>query len=114
MGAGETEAGAVTYRIVLAPTALKTLTDIPDRRIQEKIRERIDGLAHEPEQQGKPLTGELLGYRSLRAVGQRYRIIYRVERAHVLVLVVAIGLRKAGDRRDVYELTKKLLRLRLI
>lgn len=34
-----------------------------------KIRGRIDGLAEEPEKQGKPLTGELAGYRSLRAAG---------------------------------------------
>jgi mRNA interferase RelE/StbE len=114
VGAGEAEARALTYRIVIEPVALKALAEIADRRVQEKIRDRIDGLAHEPEQQGKPLTGELLGYRSLREVGQRYRIIYRVERAKVLVLIVALGIRKEGDRGDVYALARKLLRLRLV
>ncbi len=52
------------------------LEAIQDRRVRDKIRDRIDGLAQEPEKQGKPLTGELTGYRSLRAVGQRYRVIY--------------------------------------
>lgn len=104
----------MTYRIIIQPVAFQALADISDRRIQEKIRDRIDGLAREPEKQGKPLTGELLGYRSLRAVGQRYRIIYRVEREKVVVLIVTLGLRKAGDKRDVYALAKKLLRLRLI
>ena len=104
----------MTYRIIIEPTALKTLSDIADRRIQEAIRDRIDALAHEPEQQGKPLTGELRGYRSLRAVGQRYRIVYRVERSQVVVLMVAVGIRKEGDRHDVYRLAQKLLRLRLI
>ena len=104
----------MTYRILIQPVAVQALADVPDRRIQEKIRDRIDGLAHEPEKQGKPLTGELLGYRSLRAVGQRYRIIYRVERAKILVVIVTLGLRKEGDKRDVYALAKKLLRLRLI
>ncbi len=104
----------MTYRIVIEPVALKMLAGIADRRIQEKIRDRIDGLASEPEKQGKPLTGELFGYRSLRAVGQRYRIIYRVERARVLVLIIAMGLRREGDRGDIYALARKLLRLRLV
>lgn len=101
------------HRIVLQPTAFKALADLPDRRIQEQIRDRIDCLAHDPELQGKPLTGEFLGYRSLRAAGQRYRVLYRVERAARVVSVVAIGLRKEGDRRDVYALARRLLRLGL-
>ena len=104
----------MTYRLVITPTGLKMLEAIPDRRIQEQIRDRIDGLAHEPEQQGKPLRGELSGFRSLRAAGQRYRILYRVERAQVFVLLVAVGLRKEGDRHDIYRLAQKLIRLRLI
>ena len=114
MGTGQKKAWTVTYRISIQPTALNALAAISDRRIQEKIRDRIDGLVDEPEKQGKPLTGELTGYRSLRAVGQRYRIIYRVERTNVLVLIVALGLRRAGDRGDIYELARKLLRLRLV
>ena len=104
----------MTYRIVITPTGLKLLEAISDRRIQERIRDRIDGLAHDPEQQGKPLREELAGFRSLRAVGQRYRIVYRVERGQVLVLVIAVGLRKEGDRRDIYQIAKKLIRLRLL
>lgn len=57
---------------------------------------------------------ELMGFRSLRTVGQRYRIIYRVDRNRVLVIVVAVGLRKEGDRNDIYRLAQKLVRLRLI
>ncbi|MBZ5537093.1 MAG: hypothetical protein LAO31_14155 [Acidobacteriia bacterium] len=64
----------------------------------------------DPEKQGKPLVEELAGYRSLRAVGQRYRIIYRVDRS----LVIAVGIRKAGSQRDIYSLAKKLIRLRLV
>lgn len=90
------------------------LEKIQDRRVREKIRDRIDGLAEEPEKQGKPLTGELAGYRSLRAVGQRYRIIYRIEDGRVLVLVMALGIRKEGSGKDVYALARKLLRLRLL
>jgi mRNA interferase RelE/StbE len=104
----------VKYHIVIEPTAVKMLAEISDRRIQEKIRDRIDALAEDPEKQGKPLLGELTGYRSTRAAGQRSRIIYRVERNKVLVLVVALGIRKEGDKKDIYELARKLLQLRLI
>lgn len=103
----------MSYRILIAPSALKMLGAIADRRVREKIRDRIDGLAHEPEKQGKALAGELAGYRSIRAVGQRYRIIYEVKAAEVIVLVVAVGLRKGGSRQDIYNLAKKILRLRL-
>lgn len=87
---------------------------IQDRRVRDKIRDRIDGIAEEPEKQGKPLTGELTGYRSLRAVGQRYRVIYRIEEGKVLVLVMALGIRKEGSGKDIYVLAQKLLRLRLL
>ena len=60
------------------------------------------------------MRGELAGFRSLRAAGQRYRIIYWVERHRVLVMILAVGLRKDGDRSDVYRLAQRLLRLRLI
>lgn len=104
----------MTYRIVVAPAALEMLEDITDRRVRETIRDRIDGLSKDPEKQGKPLTEELSGYRSLRAVGQRYRIIYRVERGRVLVVIVTIGIRREGSRADIYSLARKLLRLRLV
>ena len=90
------------------------LEAVSDQRVREHIVGRAEKLADEPEKQGKALLGELLGVRSLRASGQRYRILYKVERGRVLVLVIAVGIRKEGDRRDVYELARKLLRARLI
>ena len=104
----------MSYEIVIAPSALKMLKGILDRRVRERIRDRIGNLAEDPGKQGKPLTGELSGYRSLRAVGQRYRIIYRIEERSILVFVVALGIRKEGSRRDIYSLAKKLIRLRLL
>ena len=74
----------------------------------------MDQLAKSPEQQGKPLVGELAGFRSIRAVGQRDRIVYRVERQEVTVLVVAVGRRRSGDKSDIYELARKLLRQGLV
>ena len=102
------------WQVGLTPHARVMLETIQDRRIREKVRDRIDGLAEEPEKQGKPLTGELTGSRSLRAVGQRYRIIYRIDKGKVLVLVLALGIRKEGSGKDIYMLARKLLRLRLL
>ena len=102
------------YTIKWTETALKVAAAVPDQRIRRLISQRADQLAESPEQQGKPLLGELAGLRSVRAVGQRYRIIYRVARREVIVLIVAIGRRKRADRSDIYELAKKLLRQGLL
>ena len=42
----------------------------------------------------------------LASVGQRYRIVYRVERRDVTVLIVAVGRRRSWDKRHIYELAK--------
>jgi len=102
------------YKIVLTEQAKAMLAGITDRRVREKIGHRIDGLSNDPEKQGKALTGDLAGYRSIRAVGQRYRIIYSVEREDVVVLILAVGIRKQGSRSDLYHLARKLLRLKLL
>jgi mRNA interferase RelE/StbE len=104
----------VTYAIEITLTALHMLKGIADSRVRKKIRDRIDGLNKDPQKQGKPLLGNLAGYRSIRAVGQRYRIIYQVKNEKVVVLVLALGIRKEGDKKDIYALAKKLLRLGLI
>lgn len=101
------------YKIVIAPTALKMLKAITDRRVRDLIVKRIDDLDEEPEKQGKPLVGELSGYRSLRAAGQRYRIVYRVVNDKIMVYIVAVGIRKEGSSTDIYNLAKKLISLRL-
>ena len=102
------------YSIHFTPLAREMLLDVRDRRERDKIKETIDRLESEPEKQGKPLLGPLLGYRSLRAVGQRYRIIYTVRREQVIVIVVGVGIRKEGDKHDIYRRLQKLLRLKLL
>jgi mRNA interferase RelE/StbE len=76
---------------------------------QQGIIERLQKLKLEPIQQGKPLTGNLKGFYSIRAVGQRYRIVYQVKAEQILVVVVGIGRCKEGDKKDIYTLLKKLL-----
>jgi mRNA interferase RelE/StbE len=99
----------IEYKIELTPLALEMLADVKDKRQQKSLSDRIDKLKTDPEKQGKPLVDKLKGYRSLRAVGQRYRIIYKVEVDKVVVLVVGVGLRKEGDKGDIYTLMEKLL-----
>ncbi|MEG4328624.1 type II toxin-antitoxin system RelE/ParE family toxin [Microcoleus sp. herbarium5] len=63
----------------------------------------------EAQKQGKALVDNLSGFRSIRAVGQRYRIVYQVEQDRVLVVVVGLGRRKDGDKKDIYTILEKLL-----
>ena len=82
--------------------------------IGKYISDRIDNLMQSPEMQGKPLLGELDGYYNVRAVGQRYRILYTIQQSEVTVIVVGLGIRKDGTKQDVYALAKKLLKLGLL
>jgi mRNA interferase RelE/StbE len=92
----------MTYVVELTEEALAMLGEIRDRRVRGKVFDRIKELAEEPEKQGKPLVDDLAGFRSVRAAGQRYRIVYEVRNHVVKVLVVGVGIRKDGHRSDVY------------
>jgi mRNA interferase RelE/StbE len=84
------------------------LRGVEDRRIRSLLKARAMRLSSSPEMQGKPLGGELAGLRSVRAVGQRYRIVYELFYQDRAVWVITLGTRKAGARDDVYELAKGL------
>lgn len=101
------------YKIEITPLALKMLKRIKDRRITRQILEKIGRLQDDPEKQGKPLLGGLSGYRSVRAANQRFRIVFKVEDKRIVVIVIAVGLRREGDKKDIYELAKELIRLKL-
>lgn len=102
------------WEVALTANAQKQLTAIRDQRVQEQLKASLRRLEYNPDIQGKPMRDELAGYRSIRAVSQRYRIIYRVEEERVTVVVVTVGLRKEGDKKDAYELAQKLLRMGLL
>jgi mRNA interferase RelE/StbE len=115
VGGSEEGFGTVKeWQIIILPIAEKQLLAIKDTRVQQSLGKRISGLQYDPDKQGKPLIGELEGFRSLRAVGQRYRILYKIGADRVIVSIVTIGIRKEGDRIDVYALAKKLVRLGLL
>ena len=94
-------------KIFVTPTAEEMITQL-QADAREKIKYRIGALSEDPEKQEKPLLGELAGLRSAHAAG-RYRIIYQVDREQVVVIIVGAGIRKEGDKRDIYTLTRKLL-----
>lgn len=81
---------------------------VTDRRVRQGLFDPADTLASEPEKKGKPLVGALAGHRSIRAVGQRCRIVYRIDHRASVVYVVAAGLRRQGSKRDVYELLTRV------
>ncbi len=66
-----------------------------DRKIGEQLAKAIDRLALHP-QLGEFLKGRWAGYRKYRT--GRYRIIYRLEHAKLIIYIVTIG-----DRKDVYQ-----------
>jgi mRNA interferase RelE/StbE len=103
-----------TWTIQLTQTASDALAAITDTRTQQSIGRRINKLTEAPQLQGKALVGPLTGYRSVRAAGQRYRIIYKLDGGQVIVLVVYLGIRREGDKHDVYALAQKLVKLGLL
>jgi mRNA interferase RelE/StbE len=100
----------MNWNVEIATFALKQLQAITDRRVRNNLFERIEELSNDPERQGKPLRNELAGLRCVRAIGQRYRIVYKVEQDRVIVVVVAVGIRKEGDRSDIYQIAARLMR----
>jgi len=86
-----------------------------DSKSQQQVLEKIEVLKEEPLKVGKPLKGNLQAYRSIRSVGQRYRIIYQVKETEIEVVVVAVGIRRDGDKKaDIYELMKKYVKIGLL
>lgn len=90
------------------------LAGIRDRRLRRQILTRMHALQQHPKSIGKPLIGELARCYSLRVAAQRYRVIYTVADDTLVVLVIAIGIRQAGQRRDIYEVARRLIRNRLL
>ncbi len=100
----------VSYQVFLTLQARLMLQGISDGRIRDMLVRRIDGLSKDPTKKGKALVAELSGFRSLRVA--RYRVLYKVDKERVII--VAVGIRREGDTKDIYTRAKKLLRLKLI
>lgn len=84
----------MSYSLTIKASAVKEIQRLPsdDRR---RVAVAIDGLREQPHQ-GTQLKGSHTGLRRIR-VG-RYRVIYEVQRAALVVLVLRVG-----HPRDVYR-----------
>lgn len=104
-------------KVVWTRPARDKLAKLPPkirRGILAKTRALADG---DPRTAHKPLTGPLRGLYSIKV--SRYRALYQVDEQRlpngevlilVRVVVVAVGMRKEGDKRDVYRLAQRLIR----
>jgi mRNA interferase RelE/StbE len=99
--------------ILITDTCLGLIAKIPDKKIQHTILNQIERLSDEPDQQGKMLVKELSGFRSVHTAG-RYRIIYNVDKQTVIIHILSVGIRKQGDKKDIYKITRKLLKAALL
>jgi mRNA interferase RelE/StbE len=109
----------VTFTVTNTKQADRDFKQIKHKGTRELILDCIDDLAIQPLGQGKPLSGKLAMYRSVRAAKNRYRIIYGVRvippenredpNDEGTVIVTVIGIRKEGDKCDVYELAEQRL-----
>ena len=97
------------FEVIVDKLARADLDAITDARTYEAISRKIYALELEPDKQGKQLRRGLADYRVVRAAGQRYRVIYQIAMLENIVTVVVIGIRKEGDKRDVYRLASKRL-----
>src|SRR5438105_10930168 len=92
------------------------------RAVRDGLIKKIDGLYRcDPRKAYKPLTGPLQGY--YRIPYSRYRAIFGVEEEetedggvliHVKILIVAVGIRKERDKKDIYRLAQRLAELGML
>ena len=84
-----------SYHIKIEKRALKALSSLP-KRLRNRIRKAIDGLAEDPRPPGVKKLADLESLYRIR-VGN-YRVVYQIQDMDLLVLVV-----KIGDRKDIYR-----------
>jgi mRNA interferase RelE/StbE len=87
-------------RARFTPEAARLIARLPPE-IKKLVRASIDEIVANPES-GSELSGELEGYRSLKA--KRYRVVYRPNDAEMTVEILLVG-----HRHDVYETLRSLL-----
>ena len=99
------------YKVKLTRTAVEMIKKI-DGSERRQTYDKIGELTEDPEKRGKPLIGELKGYRSIPTSG-RYRIIYQVNKKKREATILGAGIRKEGDKHDIYILAKRLIKIGL-
>lgn len=86
----------MTYRIEITRDALKALRKL-DKPVRRRVQAAIDALQHDPRPAGTvAMQGRLKGAYRVR-VGD-YRVVYMVQDAELVILVVDLG-----HRREIYD-----------
>jgi len=83
------------YRILIKPSAVKEIENIPLKKDRRRVAERISKLAENPRPPG---CEKLSGQDKYRVRQGRYRIVYSIEEQDLVVYVV-----KVGHRKDIYR-----------
>lgn len=83
------------YRVLIKPSAVKELENIPRKKDRQRIVKRIRALADDPRPHG---SQKLSGKDRFRLRQGSYRIIYTIEDDALVIYVV-----KIGHRKDVYR-----------
>lgn len=85
-----------SYRVLIKASAAKELEALPNKKIRQRLVERIRALAGDPRPAGiEKLSGYHDRYRARQGV---YRVVYSVSDRELLVYVI-----KVGHRKDVYR-----------
>lgn len=82
------------YELMLRPSVKKDVKKIPDADLK-KILERIEALREDPRPPG---SVKLSGMEYYRIRQGDYRIVYEIQDAMLVVIVI-----KVGHRRDIYR-----------
>jgi len=90
----------MSYRIEVTPRAQKDLKALPVRE-RQRVADQIDALQADPRPPGcKKLEGKEDFYRI--RVGD-YRVVYLVKEEVLRILIVRVG-----DRKEIYEIIRRL------
>jgi len=92
----------MSYRIAITRAAAKQVKALP-KSARQRVRAAVEALADEPRPHGlKTLDSKKKVYR-VRAGS--YRVVYQIQDARLVVLVVRVG-----DRKEVYKRLTELLK----
>ena len=78
----------------ILPSAQRSLNDL-DRPLRRRVASRIDALREDPRPQG---ATKLVGSKYWRIRVGDYRVVYDIEDAQLIVLVIEVG-----HRREIYR-----------
>jgi mRNA interferase RelE/StbE len=83
------------YSVQIKPSAVRELEAIPQKKIRQRIVQRIQSLGDDPRPPG---CEKLTGQERYRVRQGQYRIVYAIEDDAVVVYVVRIGHRSSVYR----------------